>query len=181
MKTNVQWIVKTAIFLALLIVLQAVTKPLGTVVTGSAVNFLLIATTLTVGMASGLVVAFVSPFLAFLLGVVAMPIFFVPVVALGNATLVLVYALIFKKSVDKAMSTQLFVWAIAIVLSSVLKFAVLYAGVNWAVVPMLTAIKGKAIKAPAAIFSYMQMVTAAIGGVLATAVVPPVLKAVKKS
>ncbi|WMJ24141.1 hypothetical protein RBG61_05610 [Paludicola sp. MB14-C6] len=179
MKSNVLWIVKTAIFLAALVVLQAITKPFGPIVTGSAVNFVLIATTLTVGMGSGLIVACVSPFLAFFLQVVPLPIFFVPVIALGNAVLVVIYALILKKAVNKSTGAKLFVWIIAIVASSALKFITLYGGVNWAVIPMMTAIKGAAVKAPAAIFSTTQMITAAIGGVLATLVVPPILKAIK--
>ena len=66
-KTNIVWIAETAIFLALLIVLQAVTASLGQFVTGSAVNFVLVAAAVIGGLWSGIVVAAVSPFLAFLL------------------------------------------------------------------------------------------------------------------
>ena len=38
MSKNVRWITETAVMLALLIALQALTKPLGQLVTGSCVN-----------------------------------------------------------------------------------------------------------------------------------------------
>ena len=41
MRKNVRWITETAVMLALLIALQALTKPLGQLVTGSCVNAVL--------------------------------------------------------------------------------------------------------------------------------------------
>lgn len=180
MKTKTLWIVQTGVFLALLIVLQWLTKPLGTLVTGSVVNFLLIAATLIGGIWSGVTIGVVSPFLALLLGIVPMPVYFVPVVAIGNAILVAAYALILRKSAGKKTGVMLLIWIAAIVAGSVMKFIALYAGVNWLVVPLVTTATGAAVAAPAAIFSTQQMLTAAIGGALALAIVPAVMKALNK-
>ena len=55
-------LVYTALCLALLVVIQAVTKPLGQLVTGSLVNTILVVTTLTAGFYGGIAVALISPF-----------------------------------------------------------------------------------------------------------------------
>lgn len=178
MNKKIRWIVETAIFLALLLILQTVTKPFGTIVTGSTVNFVLIAATLMTGMSSGLIVAIVSPFLALVLGIVPLPIYFVPAIAFGNAILVLAYGLILRKANKE--NKKLWQWIVALVVSSVAKFLALYVSVLNIVVPIMTAVKGVPAKAPAAIFSVQQMLTAAIGGVLAILVVPAVNKARRK-
>ena len=66
MKNKTRWITETAIMLALLVILQAVTKSAGQIVTGSCVNAVLAVTVLLGGVSSGLTVALVSPFVAFL-------------------------------------------------------------------------------------------------------------------
>ena len=70
--------------------MQAATKNLGQFVTGSCVNAVLAAATLLGGFASGLIVAVVSPFLAFLLGIGPKLIEVVPAIAIGNLALVLI-------------------------------------------------------------------------------------------
>lgn len=175
-KTNIVWIAETAIFLALLIVLQAVTASLGQFVTGSAVNFVLVAAAVIGGLWSGVVVAAVSPFLAFLLGIGPKFIAIVPFVAVGNIVLVLVYALIMKYLGNK----QLVAWPVSIVSAAVLKFAALYSCIVLIVLPTL-GLAEKQVAAMSAMFSWPQLVTALIGGVLAALVVPPVKKALKLS
>ncbi len=180
MNKKIRWIVETGLLLALLLILQTVTKPFGTLVTGSTVNFVLIAATLMTGMTSGLVIAVVSPFLALLLGIVPLPIHFVPAIAIGNAVIVLAYALILKNTATKSTRFKLSMWIVAIIVGAAAKFAALYVSVNYMVVPLMTAVKGTPAKAPAAIFSTQQMITASIGGLLALLVVPAVMKARKK-
>lgn len=63
------WIARTAICLALLLCLQFVTKSLGQFVTGSCVNLVIAMAALIGGLWSGLTVAIVSPFCAYLLGI----------------------------------------------------------------------------------------------------------------
>lgn len=181
MNTKIKWIIETAIFLAILIVLQVVTKPLGTLVTGSAVNFVLIASVLMLGIYSGLTIAIISPVVAMMLGVAALPIHIVPVVAFGNAVLVLAYFLIkhyYKFNKDSIMSIGF--WLIAIPIASLLKFFTLFAGVNYIAVPIMTSVSGSPAAAPAAIFSTSQIITAIVGGVIASIIVPMLKKALKK-
>ena len=61
-KGKTLWITRTAVFIALLVVLQAATASLGnTIITGSVVNMLLVVSVMTCGMMSGLCVAVISP------------------------------------------------------------------------------------------------------------------------
>lgn len=180
MKTKIRWICETAILLALLVVLQAVTKPFGTIVTGSAVNFVLIAAALLLGITSGLTVAVISPFLALLLGIASLSIYVVPVVALGNVAIVLVFSLLLYKQQGYHEGKALLRWIIAIIGGAGFKFCVLYAGAVWVVMPIMTAVKGAGAKIPAAIFSVQQIPTALIGGILALLIVPTVKKALSK-
>ena len=57
MKISVRKLTETAVLLALLVTLQAVTKSFGQLVTGSCVNGVLAITALLVGMGGGLTVA----------------------------------------------------------------------------------------------------------------------------
>ena len=61
MRKKILWITETAVMLALLVTLQAVTKPLGQLVTGSCVNTVLAITVLLVGLHSGITIALMSP------------------------------------------------------------------------------------------------------------------------
>ena len=60
MKQKIRWITETAVMLALLVALQAITKPLGQLVTGSCVNAILAIAVLVGGMSCGITVALMS-------------------------------------------------------------------------------------------------------------------------
>ena len=60
MSKKVRWITETAVMLALLVALQALTKPLGQLVTGSCVNAVLAVSVLLAGLSSGIIVALAS-------------------------------------------------------------------------------------------------------------------------
>ena len=96
MKNKTLWLVRTALLIALLIILQAVTKAGGQFVTGSCVNAVLAVAVLTCGLASGLTVALLSPFMAFLLGIGPALIYIVPAIAVGNSVFVLLLHLLCK-------------------------------------------------------------------------------------
>lgn len=171
---KVKQMVRTAVCLALLVVLQMVTKPLGQLVTGSVVNFVLIVSVLTGGLASGCIVAAASPFLAYALGVGPLFIQLVPLIALGNVVLVLVYGLILKQS------KQLSYWMVALVSASLLKFIVLYLGIVQLVLPLIRDINATQLSVLTAMFGWPQLATAAIGGLLAVVVVPLLQKTIHK-
>ena len=88
------WVTRTAAITALLVVLQAVTAPLGnTLLTGSLVNMLLIVSVMTCGLLTGISVAVVSPAVAKLIGIG--PLWsLIPFIIAGNAVLVLCWHLI---------------------------------------------------------------------------------------
>ena len=63
MRKKIRFITETAVLLALLVSLQALTKPMGQWVTGSCVNAVLAVTVLVAGVYSGITVAIISPVL----------------------------------------------------------------------------------------------------------------------
>ena len=173
-KNQLRWITQTALMLALLIALQAITKPLGQLVTGSFVNAVLAVTVLIAGCGSGLTVAVISPVLAYLLGI-APQILTVPAIMVGNAVYILLLHLL--------SSRRLLAWLTA----AVAKFAVLYAIVVWLICGLLSEklIQAGLMKAPMlnvlpATFSWPQLITALIGGGVAVLMVPVIRKAIKK-
>ena len=64
MNKKIRWITETAVLLALLVTLQALTNPMGQLVTGSCVNAVLAIATLVAGLGSGATIAGISPVLA---------------------------------------------------------------------------------------------------------------------
>lgn len=178
---SVLWITRTAIFIALLVAAQYITSSLGQFVTGSIVNFLLIAATLTSGIYSGIAVAAVSPVAAWLIGITPVP-YIVPMIIVGNIVIVIVYGLLLKKSSSLEGLKKYALWAAAVVSGAVAKFLALYLGIVVILLPLITgALKPPQVKALSASFSYPQLITALIGGAIAIAVVPPVQAALKKS
>lgn len=175
MNHSVKWITRTAVALALLVAAQALTKAGGQLVTGSCVNLLLAVSAGVLGFSSGAVIAVVSPFLAYLLGIAQSPILVVPGTAVGNLVYVAVIALLAKVLRDKLPKVHMFP---AIVAAALLKFAALYLVVVKLIVPALNVPAEKAA-ALSATFSTPQLITALIGGVLAALVVPLLRKALK--
>ncbi|MCL2354225.1 MAG: hypothetical protein FWC69_06335 [Defluviitaleaceae bacterium] len=170
---KILWITQTAVMIALLIVFQATTAPLGNqFVTGSLVNMMLFVSTMLFGLYSGLAVAVLSPFFAFMFGIgPAFPVI-IPFIALGNGALVLVYHLVASKRARMPFQIA------GVAAASVAKFGVLYVGIVLIVAPRILALP------PAApiywMFSIPQLITAAIGGAVALVIVPMIRLATKK-
>ena len=181
MKNKIRWITETAILLALLVTLQALTKGFGQFVTGSCVNAILAIAVLVGGAWSGVTVALISPVLAFLLGI-APQILTVPAIMAGNLVFVLLMHLI---AGGKAASIvkRIIAWVVA----AVAKFAVLYVivvkifcGVMSASLLAAGTLKEPMLKALPATFSWPQLVTALIGGGIALLIAPVIRKALKR-
>ncbi len=177
-QSRIRWITQTAILLAMLIVLQAATKSFGQLVTGSCVNTVLAVAALFAGLWSGMVIALVSPMLAFLLGIAPQAVT-VPAIMVGNT--IFVVALHFLSG--KAIWRKLLAWLVA----AVAKFASLYGLVVWLICGLLSQelLEAGLLKAPMlnmlpTMFSLPQLFTALIGGGLAMVVVPVLQKAFKK-
>ncbi len=169
---NTKTIARTAILIALLVALQYATSSLGQFVTGSCVNLVLAVAALFCGVWSGAVVAVVSPFFAFLLGVGPKLIAIVPFIALGNLVYVLLLALLGKRFEKLPQSL------IPVAAAAVCKFLTLYIVVVRLLLPAL-GLPDKQVATMSVMFSWPQLVTALIGGVLALAVVPALKKAIK--
>ena len=162
-----RYVACTAVLLALLVGLQLVTKAFGQFVTGSCVNLVLAVAVLCCGPASGLTVALLSPFFAFLLGIGPAFIQIVPFIALANAVYLLLIHFLGRKNRFAGLGV-----------AAVCKFAVLYLLVAKLLVPTLGLPDAK-MSVVSAGFSWPQLVTALIGGLLAAEIAPLVKKAVK--
>ena len=180
MNKKIRWITETAIMLALLVSLQALTKGFGQLVTGSCVNAILAIATLVGGLGCGITVALISPVLAFLLGI-APQILTVPAIMAGNTVYVLLLGLIVGKSNN--IVRKVIAWAVA----AVAKFGALYGIVVGLICGVLSegllaagTLKEPMLKALPATFSWPQLFTALIGGAVALLIVPVLRKALKK-
>lgn len=178
MKKKALWITETAVMLALLIALQAVTKPMGQLVTGSAVNAVLAVTVLLCGISSGMTVALLSPVFAFLFGI-APNLVTVPAIMIGNT----VYVLLLHKASGKSIAKMV----IAVLAAALAKFAVLYVLVTYVICGVLAQplldqglLKQPMLKALPASFAAPQLVTALVGGTLANLIVTPLKKALHR-
>lgn len=181
MNKKIRWITETAVLLALLVTLQALTKPAGQLVTGSCVNAVLAIAALFAGVGSGITVALISPVLAYLLGI-APQILTVPAIMVGNSVYVLLLYFIAGKN-GKNIVRQLLAWLAA----AAAKFAALYAIVVWVICGVLSEsllasgmLKAPMLKALPATFSWPQLFTALIGGAVALLIAPALRKALRK-
>ena len=181
MNKKIRFITETAVMLALLVSLQALTKPMGQLVTGSCVNAVLAISALVGGLASGITVALISPVLAFLLGI-APQILTVPAIMVGNTVYVVLLSLLADKD-GKNIVKQIIAWIVA----AAAKFAALYIIVVKIIcgvmAPSLLAagtMKEPMLKVLPATFSWPQLITALIGSAVALLIVLVLRKALKK-
>ncbi len=181
MRKKLLWITETAIMLALLVTLQALTKPMGQLVTGSCVNAVLAVSALVGGLGCGATVAVISPVLAYLLGI-APQILTVPAIMVGNAVYVVLLSVLADKT-GKNIAKQVIAWVAA----AAAKFAALYAIVVLLICGALSeslltsgVMKAPMLKALPATFSWPQLFTALIGGAVALLIVPVLRKALRK-
>lgn len=177
-REKILWITRTAVLLALLIVLQTVTKSLGQMVTGSCVNAMLAIGALFGGLWCGMVIALLSPVLAFLL-VIAPQLVTVPAIMVGNLAFVLVLHFVSGEALWRR--------AVAWLGAAVVKFAVLYALVVWIICGLASQslLSAGLLKAPMlnklpVMFGLPQLFTALIGGAVAMLITPVLKKALRK-
>ncbi len=181
MNKKLRWITETAILLALLVTLQALTKGFGQLVTGSCVNAVLAVAVLVGGYGCGITVALISPVLAYLLGI-APQILTVPAIMVGNTVFVVLLRLIAGPK-----SQPVWKQAVAWFAAAAAKFAALYLIVVQIICGLLSesllaagTLKPPMLQALPATFSWPQLITALIGGGIALAVVPMVRKALHR-
>ena len=152
------WIVRTAICLALLIAVQFFTRSFGQLVTGSCVNL-----------------AVISPFCAYLLGIGPAFLPMVPCVSLGNA----VYALLFGLFVGKYLKEKKPAAAyVSMALAAAAKFVTLLVVLVWLVAPHV--VPEAKLSVVTASFTWPQLLTAVIGGIIACLIAPTLRRALEK-
>jgi uncharacterized membrane protein len=171
---KISWITQTAILIALLIVAQASTAPLGnTLVTGTLVNLLLVIAAMIGGISSGLTVAVVSPILAKIIGIG--PLWaLIPFIIAGNMALVLLWHVVGNRH----LKNQYFTYIGAMIVAAVGKFIVLYTGIVRIAVPLLLNLPEKQAAVISGMFSVPQLTTALCGGFAAVIVLPALKKAI---
>ena len=172
MKKETVFITRTGMFIALLIALQVVTKSFGQIVTGSCVNMILATCVLSCGLVSAAAVAVVSPFMAFLLGIGTPIIQIVPLIALGNLVYVAVISVLRKRISISGYWQDM----IPVVTASFAKFLALFLCVTKIAVPLLSLPEAKA-SALCVSFSWPQLITALLGGLIATEIIRLLKKA----
>ncbi len=149
MNKRLQFVVRTALLMALTFAIQYFKLP--TLITGSAVNAMLILSTLTVGWLGGVAVGALTPWMAFMVGIVKFAPM-VPFIMAANITLVLVFALL--QRLNKVLAAG----AAAAAKYGAFVFALYYLG------------QVAKVKLPPAIrvsFGLSQLTTALIGGAVA--------------
>lgn len=178
MNKKTLWLTQTAVMLALLIALQAITKASGQLVTGSYVNAVLAICTLISGGSSGLTVALLSPIFACVLGI-APNVVTVPAIMAGNCAYVLVLWKLYQGNLGRQIA--------AVVLAAAVKFALLYALVQLVICGWLSdflltqgLLKPPMLTMLNATFSWPQLFTALLGGAVAMLTVPVLKKALHK-
>lgn len=176
MNKTIHFISRTAILLALAVLFQSlrVFMPVPALVdqyvVGSLVNLCLIVAAVIVGIEGGLIVAILTPVIAFLQGVLLNPVM-IPFVALGNAVIVILVALLYGKNRYAAMAA-----------GALSKFLVLYITVVHVAIPLfMPDAPVQAKKLMSLKFSWPQLVTASIGGILALILLPLLEKALKRN
>jgi len=186
MNKKVLWITETAVMLALLIALQALTKPMGQLVTGSCVNAVLAITSLFVGLSGGITVALISPVCAFLLGIAPNFVTVLPIM-IGNVCFVVLMNLIVGKSRKLGWRQP-----VALVLAAGVKFAVLYLLVVGVIcglakdvllgakVGSIVVLAPPMLEMLPVMFAWPQLFTALIGGAVALLIVPVLQKALRR-
>ncbi|HSV32139.1 MAG TPA: ECF transporter S component [Atribacteraceae bacterium] len=119
---TIHWVSKTAVLLALTLAVQMLGLP--PPITGPLINAFLLIAAVTTGMTSGIVIGLLTPWVAFLRGILPAPLGpLIPFIMIGNAALVCVFSMIRLKR--KTLSTGIIgVGAGAVVKYLILAFAV---------------------------------------------------------
>lgn len=152
---SIRWLTRTAILLAITLAFQMLGFP--QMVTGPAVNAMLLLSGSYVGVLGAVIIGILTPLIAFLRGILAPPLApMIPFIMVGNALLIISYV-ISREKMGKGYAGS----GIGLVVGAIVKFLVLSSAVIFIVsVPAPVA---KAMQIP-------QLYTAILGGVVAIVV-----------
>ena len=149
---SIRWLTRTAILLAITLAFQMLGFP--QMVTGPAVNAMLLLSGTYVGGLGAVIIGLLTPWIAFVRGILAPPLApMIPFIMLGNAILVIIYV-ISRGKLGKGYAGS----GVGLIVGAVAKFLVLSTAVRFIVnVPPPVA---KAMQIP-------QLYTAILGGIIA--------------
>lgn len=179
MNTNrkVIWITRTALFLAITIIAQFIGKSIGVPIigqlfTGILVNMSLIVAGIVVGLSSGCTIAVLSPFLAFLFGMMKLAPA-IPVVMVGNLAIVILTALIYKRFSNGSLDVfaQNLLQFVGMVIGAAAKCALMWLSALY-ILPLFITVPPIIVTS----FGIIQAVTGSAGGLLALIIIPSLLK-----
>lgn len=164
--SNIQNVVRTALMLAVVIVVQFIGKNVPQVnqfFVGPIVNTVLLITTYICGTKWGVITGILTPILAFLVGQLAAPLApFIPFIAIGNIVYVLIFGFLKQNKLSQV---------IGIIIGSLTKFLFLYfAAVKLTHLFKLN-IPQKVLNTLAVAMGIPQLITALIGGAIAFAII----------
>ncbi len=158
---RLRWLTRTSILLALTLAVQML--GLGQWVTGPAVNAMLIISAAFTGVGGAVIIGALTPLIAFLRGILPAPLGpIIPFIMLGNAVLVISYA-VSKRVINSSLPGSI----TGVIIGSILKFLVLSTAVRFIV----------EVPPPVAqIMQVPQLFTALIGGIIAIAIITTIGK-----
>ncbi len=172
MKNKTKFITRTALLLAVAIAFQFLGRLLGpynNFIVGPVVNAVLIISTAVAGLWSGVAIAVIAPLVsAFTNKAAIAPLIlaFSPFIIIGNIIIAAAFQLLKKKSA-----------IVAIALGAIAKFAFLFAAIS--IFTSLVKMKPVIAATLTNLFSWPQLVTALIGGVIALIVLAAVGKSLE--
>ncbi|WAM36949.1 ECF transporter S component [Caldicellulosiruptor acetigenus] len=160
-KVNVKLLTRTALLLALTIIVQFLRMP--QLITGSIVNAMLIISTGIVGILSGISIGLLTPIIAVIVGIMGFPAL-IPFIMIGNILYVIFYSFLKQK-------------VIGIIIGSIIKFL-------WLAVSVKYILRWFGVKVPTKIiqmFTLPQLATALIGGIIGIVIVKVLDNYLKKA
>lgn len=173
-------ITSTAIFLSLLLSVQLFTKVMGQFVTGSLINLILILSCLLVSLWSGVLIALLSPFLAFLIGIGPPFPIIIPFISIANIIIVLIgYFVILKTHQMNKIPKYIFSF-FGMTIASILKAGFLWLTITYFVLSTFSKVSSIQYNLISAMFSWNQLVTALIGSSIAVVIYPNLNRAINQ-
>jgi hypothetical protein len=172
MKNNTKFLARTALLLATVIVFQILGGfiPYNNFIVGPIVNAVLMIATAIAGLWSGVAISVIAPIVSAITNKAAIApliIAFSPFIIIGNAIIVVCFYFIGKKSRVAGIAA-----------GALLKFGFLYAAIS--VFTSVVEMKPQVAITLKSLFSWPQLLTAAIGGVIALAVLKLIGKSLEK-
>ncbi|MCX7843227.1 MAG: ECF transporter S component [Clostridia bacterium] len=172
--SKVRFITRTAILLALVVSVQMIGRMLppgvSNFIVGPLVNACLIVAAAFAGLWGGVLIAVLSPFTSLINNhapIATVLLSFAPVIALGNAVLVVLFYLLKNKN-----------QILGVAAGAITKFAVLFVGIN--IFLGVVTVKPQLAKTLGVLFGVAQLWTALLGGAVALLIIKALGKAIKE-